>query len=196
MGVIHDRSLLKTLMKPMVLLFALSNFGLFCGLASLFSWLPQIIKTFGLPNSQVGMVTAIPPLAGLIGMFLLSRHSDRLGERFIYSCCTLLAGGDRLRHRRVRAESNADHHRVYGRERRGIRDPGGVLDDPAIVPLARQRSRRNWSDRNGWQYRRRTCSGCDWPHQGLRRAASPVASSSYPRHSSSRQAASWLHEHS
>src|SRR5580704_6833745 len=89
-GVIHDRSLLKTLMKPMVLLFALCNFGLFCGLASLFSWLPQIIKTFGLPNSQVGMVTAIPPLAGLVGMILLSRHSDRLGERFIYSCCTLL----------------------------------------------------------------------------------------------------------
>ena len=89
-GVIHDRSLLRTLMKPMVLLFALCNFGLFCGLASLFSWLPQIIKTFGLPNSQVGMVTAIPPLAGLVGMILLSRHSDRLGERFIYSCCTLL----------------------------------------------------------------------------------------------------------
>jgi ACS family tartrate transporter-like MFS transporter len=89
-GVIHDRSLLRTLLKPMVLLFALCNFGLFCGLASLFSWLPQIIKTFGLPNSQVGMVTAIPPLAGLVGMILLSRHSDRLGERFIYSCCTLL----------------------------------------------------------------------------------------------------------
>jgi len=90
LGVIHDRSLFRTLMKPMVLLFALCNFGLFCGLASLFSWLPQIIKTFGLPNSQVGMVTAIPPLAGLIGMILLSRHSDRLGERFVYSFCTLL----------------------------------------------------------------------------------------------------------
>jgi MFS transporter, ACS family, tartrate transporter len=90
LGVIHDRSLFKTLMKPMVLLFALCNFGLFCGLASLFSWLPQIIKTFGLPNSQVGIVTAIPPLAGLVGMILLSRHSDRLGERFIYSLCTLL----------------------------------------------------------------------------------------------------------
>jgi ACS family tartrate transporter-like MFS transporter len=90
LGVIHDRSLARTLMKPMVLLFALCNFGLFCGLASLFSWLPQIIKTFGLPNSQVGMVTAIPPLAGLTGMILLSRHSDRLGERFVYSFCTLL----------------------------------------------------------------------------------------------------------
>jgi ACS family tartrate transporter-like MFS transporter len=90
LGVVHERSLLKTLMKPMVLLFALCNFGLFCGLASLFAWLPQIIKTFGLPNFQIGMVTAIPPLAGLVGMILLSRHSDRLGERFIYSFCTLL----------------------------------------------------------------------------------------------------------
>jgi ACS family tartrate transporter-like MFS transporter len=90
LGVVHERSLFKTLMKPMVLLFALCNFGLFCGLASLFAWLPQIIKTFGLPNFQVGMVTAIPPLAGLVGMILLSRHSDRLGERFVYSFCTLL----------------------------------------------------------------------------------------------------------
>jgi MFS transporter, ACS family, tartrate transporter len=80
------------LMRPMVLLFALCNFGLFCGLASLFSWLPQIIKTFGLPNFQIGVVTAIPPLAGLVGMILLSRHSDRLGERFIYACCTLVLG--------------------------------------------------------------------------------------------------------
>jgi MFS transporter, ACS family, tartrate transporter len=90
LGVIHERSLIRTLMKPMVLLFALCNFGLFCGLASLFAWLPQIIKTFGLPNFQIGMVTAIPPLAGLVGMILLSRHSDRRGERFIYSFCTLL----------------------------------------------------------------------------------------------------------
>jgi ACS family tartrate transporter-like MFS transporter len=90
MGVVHDRSLFRILTKPMVLLFALCNFGLFCGLASLFSWLPQIIKTFGLPNSQIGVVTAIPPLAGLVGMILLSRHSDRLGERFIYTFCTLL----------------------------------------------------------------------------------------------------------
>jgi MFS transporter, ACS family, tartrate transporter len=90
LGVVHERSLFKTLTKPVVMLFALCNFGLFCGLASLFAWLPQIIKTFGLPNFQIGMVTAIPPLAGLVGMILLSRHSDRLGERFIYSFCTVL----------------------------------------------------------------------------------------------------------
>jgi MFS transporter, ACS family, tartrate transporter len=90
LGVVHERSLFKTLTKPVVLLFALCNFGLFCGLASLFAWLPQIIKTFGLPSFQIGMVTAIPPLAGLVGMIVLSRHSDRVGERFVYSFCTLL----------------------------------------------------------------------------------------------------------
>lgn len=43
-GIVHGDGILKTIFKPMVLLFGLCNFGLFCGLASLFPWLPQIIK--------------------------------------------------------------------------------------------------------------------------------------------------------
>jgi MFS transporter, ACS family, tartrate transporter len=89
-GVVHADSVWKTLAQPMVLLFGLCNFGLFCGLATLFSWLPQIIKTFGLPPSQVGLVTAIPPIAGLFGMIALSRHSDHVGERFFYTMGTML----------------------------------------------------------------------------------------------------------
>lgn len=89
-GVVHGQSLFKTIMTPMVLIFALGNFGLFCGLASLFPWLPQILKSYGLSPFQIGFCTAVPPLAGLIGMILLSRHSDRLGERFIYTICTML----------------------------------------------------------------------------------------------------------
>jgi len=94
-GVVHGEGVLKTSTKPMVLLFGFCNFGLFCGLASLFPWLPQIIKTFGLPASQVGLVTAIPPVAGLVGMIVLSRHSDHVGERFYYAVMTFLiaAGG-------------------------------------------------------------------------------------------------------
>jgi ACS family tartrate transporter-like MFS transporter len=38
----------------------------------------------------VGLVTAIPPIAGLIGMIALSRHSDRVGERFYYAMATFL----------------------------------------------------------------------------------------------------------
>lgn len=89
-GVIHGEGTLRTIFKPMVLLFGFCNFGLFCGLASLFPWLPQIIKTFGLPVSQVGLVTAIPPVAGLIGMIVLSRHSDHIGERFYYAAMTFV----------------------------------------------------------------------------------------------------------
>ncbi|PDT71412.1 MFS transporter [Bradyrhizobium sp. C9] len=89
-GVVHAEGVLRTITKPMVLLFGLCNFGLFCGLASLFPWLPQIIKSFGLPNSQVGFVTAIPPIAGLIGMIALSRHSDHVGERFYYAATTFV----------------------------------------------------------------------------------------------------------
>jgi ACS family tartrate transporter-like MFS transporter len=89
-GVVHGEGVLRTITKPMVLLFGFCNFGLFCGLASLFPWLPQIIKTFGLPVSQVGLVTAIPPIAGLIGMIVLSRHSDRVGERFYYAVMTFV----------------------------------------------------------------------------------------------------------
>jgi ACS family tartrate transporter-like MFS transporter len=89
-GVVHGESVLKTITNPMVLLFGFCNFGLFCGLASLFAWLPLIVKSFGLPISQIGPVTAIPPIAGLIGMILLSWHSDRVGERFYYAVGTFL----------------------------------------------------------------------------------------------------------
>jgi MFS transporter, ACS family, tartrate transporter len=89
-GIVHADSILRTLCKPIVLLLGLCNFGLFCGLASLFPWLPQIIKTFGLSSSfQIGLVTAIPSLTGLVGMILLSRHSDRLQERFFYTMSTI-----------------------------------------------------------------------------------------------------------
>jgi MFS transporter, ACS family, tartrate transporter len=89
-GVVHGEGVLKTIIKPTVLMFGLCNFGLFCGLASLFPWLPQIIKTFGLPASRVGLVTAIPPVAGLVGMIVLSRHSDHVGERFYYAAMTFV----------------------------------------------------------------------------------------------------------
>jgi len=89
-GVVHGEGVMKTIFKPLVLVLGLCNFGLFCGLASLFPWLPQIIRTFGLASSQVGLVTAVPPIAGLIGMIVLSRHSDHVGERFHYATTTFV----------------------------------------------------------------------------------------------------------
>ncbi len=85
LGVVEGRGVASTLRQPIVLLFGLCNFGLFCGLASLSPWLPQMLRAFGLTVVQIGLVAALPPLAGLIGMILFSRHSDRLGERFYYA---------------------------------------------------------------------------------------------------------------
>jgi len=88
MGTVHGAGILRTLTQPMVILFGLCNFGLFCGLASLLPWLPTMLRTYGLSVSQIGLLTAIPPLVGLVGMTLLSWHSDRIGERFFYAAAT------------------------------------------------------------------------------------------------------------
>ncbi len=92
MGTVHGTGMLQTLSQPMVILFGLCNFGLFCGLASLMPWLPTMMRAYGMSVSQVGVMTAIPPLVGLVGMTLLSWHSDRIGERFVYAAVTFCLG--------------------------------------------------------------------------------------------------------
>ena len=45
-------------------------------------WLPQIIKDLGtLSDIQVGFLSAVPPLLGVVGTLLASRSSDRSGDR-------------------------------------------------------------------------------------------------------------------
>ncbi|NYI92038.1 sugar phosphate permease [Amycolatopsis endophytica] len=52
------------------------------GIYGLLLWLPQIIKAFGgLSNLEVGFLSAVPPLLGVLGTFLVSRSSDRTGDR-------------------------------------------------------------------------------------------------------------------
>ena len=41
---------------------------------------PQIVKAFGLTNTQTGLVAALPPLAGALVMVPWGRHSDRTGD--------------------------------------------------------------------------------------------------------------------
>ncbi|KND61735.1 Nitrate/nitrite transporter [Candidatus Burkholderia verschuerenii] len=52
------------------------------GIYGLFLWLPQIVKSIGyLSNIEVGFLSAAPPLLGVLGTFLISRSSDRTGDR-------------------------------------------------------------------------------------------------------------------
>lgn len=52
------------------------------GIYGLLLWLPQIVKSFGhLSDLQVGFLSAVPPLVGVLGTLLVSRRSDRTGDR-------------------------------------------------------------------------------------------------------------------
>jgi sugar phosphate permease len=69
------------------------------GIYGLFLWLPQIVKEMGdLSTLQVGFLSAVPPLAGVLGTFIISRSSDRHGERkkhlaFVYAMSAICIAG-------------------------------------------------------------------------------------------------------
>jgi MFS transporter, ACS family, tartrate transporter len=78
-----------------VLALALVYFGTSAGLYTLGIWAPQIIKSFGLSNLEVGFFNAIPPTVAVIAMYLWSWHSDRQNERtwhVIIACLAATAG--------------------------------------------------------------------------------------------------------
>ncbi len=80
----HDHGLgdvLRSLLRWDVLRLALIYFGLTTGLYGIELWLPQMIKSFGLSNLQVGFVATLPYIAAIGTMMLWATHSDRSGDR-------------------------------------------------------------------------------------------------------------------
>jgi MFS transporter, ACS family, tartrate transporter len=91
----ETRSVWRALADPRVLGLALVYFGTSAGLYTLGVWAPQIIKSFGLPTSEVGLLNALPPTVAVVGMVLWSRHSDRTNERpwhVIIACLAAAVG--------------------------------------------------------------------------------------------------------
>jgi ACS family tartrate transporter-like MFS transporter len=78
-----------------VLALALVYFGTSAGLYTLGIWAPQIIKSFGLTNMQVGFLNAIPPTVAVVAMYLWSWHSDRRNERtwHVVTACLVASAG-------------------------------------------------------------------------------------------------------
>jgi MFS family permease len=69
-------------------------FTLMIGLYGITFWLPTIVKAFGVQGYlRVGLITAIPYTVTVIGMVLLSQHSDRTGERRMHYVLNTTAGG-------------------------------------------------------------------------------------------------------
>jgi ACS family tartrate transporter-like MFS transporter len=89
---------LQALTHPRVLHLAATHFLFLMGLYVTGFWMPQSIKSVAtdLSNTAVGMLIIIPNLAGLISMVLVSRSSDRCGERRLHAAIPLLCAAAAL----------------------------------------------------------------------------------------------------
>ena len=68
-------------------------FTLMIGLYGIAFWLPTIVKSFGIKGYLgVGLITAIPYGVAVVGMILLSIHSDKTGERRLHYVANVTAG--------------------------------------------------------------------------------------------------------
>jgi nitrate/nitrite transporter NarK len=68
-------------------------FTLMIGLYGITFWLPTIVKAGGVNGYLgVGLVSAIPYGVAFVGMILLSRHSDKTGERRLHYVCNVTCG--------------------------------------------------------------------------------------------------------
>jgi ACS family tartrate transporter-like MFS transporter len=74
-------SLLRSFWDPKVLLLTLNYFGIVTASLGMLLFLPQIVKSLGFTNMQVGWVTMIPYLCGAAAMVIVGWISDRTGER-------------------------------------------------------------------------------------------------------------------
>lgn len=73
---------LRALKDPRVLLLALYFLPYPLAIYGLSTWLPTIIKAFGVTNLETGFLSAIPYFFAVLGLLTIPRNSDRTGERF------------------------------------------------------------------------------------------------------------------
>jgi ACS family tartrate transporter-like MFS transporter len=88
-------SLGRALAHPRVLALAATYFFMILSLAGTSMWMPQMIKRFGMTNTQVGWALLVPNAIALVGLQLWTRHSDKTNERtwHIVTACVLVAFG-------------------------------------------------------------------------------------------------------
>ncbi|CAJ0711480.1 Quinolone resistance transporter [Ralstonia edaphis] len=73
---------LKALKDVRVLMLALLFLPFPLSIYGLSLWLPTIIKQFGVSDAATGLLSAVPYLFAVLGLYLVPRHSDRTGERY------------------------------------------------------------------------------------------------------------------
>jgi MFS transporter, ACS family, tartrate transporter len=83
----------RAIVSPQLVLLTLVSLLLGFGIYGKGFFFPLIIKTFGFSNMAVGYWTAVPAIAGVIGMLVFSQSSDRTGERVWHLTVPCLIGG-------------------------------------------------------------------------------------------------------
>ncbi|MDR5745333.1 MFS transporter [Caballeronia sp. LZ029] len=85
--------LLAALADPMTYVLAFIYFCCACAVYTMTFWLPTMIKGIGIASlSTIGWFTAVPYFFGALGVLIVSRSSDRFGERRWHVGGTLAIG--------------------------------------------------------------------------------------------------------
>ncbi|WP_055141415.1 MFS transporter [Burkholderia plantarii] len=83
---------LEALRQPVLWELIQGYVGIFCGNETVGGCLAQILHVYGVPLILINLVAEVSPLAGMMGMAILLRRSDRRKERIWHTVgCTLIA---------------------------------------------------------------------------------------------------------
>jgi len=85
-------TLMQALVSPMIVMLIVGYLLIGFGVYSKNFFLPLMIKTMGYNDQTVGYLSALPSVAGVAGMILFSRNSDRTGERVWHVALPCLLG--------------------------------------------------------------------------------------------------------
>ena len=89
----REHSFLASLRDPKIWLLILIFFCIIAGNSTLTFWGPTIIQDLGVEDPfWIGMIAAIPYLAGAIGMVMNGRHSDKTNEHRYHTGLAALLG--------------------------------------------------------------------------------------------------------
>jgi len=90
----HNHTLAEVFRSALLWRMSAIYFSLVMGLYGISFWLPTIIRATGVSQPlDIGLLTAIPYLAGVLCMIPLSRRSDRLLERRWHVAIPAIVGG-------------------------------------------------------------------------------------------------------
>jgi cyanate permease len=90
---VSPRNIFASLYDYRVLALALVYFGNVACLYGVSFWLPSIVKGFGVSIAATGWISAIPYIAGFLGMIWWGRRSDTRAERTYHLAVALLLAG-------------------------------------------------------------------------------------------------------